>query len=62
MLKDTKYVLNNEFKKPKSQAQSVTKVKEIKKRVNESAWYFDQRLKCLLQQANLQISDEKHKD
>ena len=29
-LKDTKGALNNEFKKPKSQAQYVTEVKEIK--------------------------------
>jgi len=48
-----KDALNNEFKKRKSQAQSVTEVKEIKQKVNEYAWVFDQRLKCLLQQANM---------
>lgn len=45
MLKDTKDTLNNEFKKPKLQSQLVTEVKEIKKKVNEFAWDFDQRLK-----------------
>ena len=34
-LKDTKDAMNNEFKKPKSQAQSVTEVKEIRQKVNE---------------------------
>lgn len=49
MLKDTKDALNNEFKKPKSQAQYVMKVHEIKQRVNEFEWGFDQILKCVLQ-------------
>ena len=48
-LKDMKDVLNNEFKKPKSQVKSLIEVKEIQKKVNEFAWDFDQRLKCLLQ-------------
>ena len=61
-LKETKDALNNEFKNPNSQAQCVTEVKEIKQKVNESAWDFDQWLKCLLQQASLQISNDKHKD
>jgi len=52
-LKATKDALNNDFKKPKSQAQFVTEFKEIKWKVNESSWDFDQSLKCLLQQANL---------
>ena len=37
-LKDTKDALNNEFKKPKSQAQYVIEVKEIKLKMNGSAW------------------------
>lgn len=52
-LKDTKDALNNEFNKRKSQSQFITGVKEIEQKVNEFAWDFDQRLKCLLQQANL---------
>ena len=59
---ETQQVLNNEFKKPKSQAQLVIEFKEIKQRVNESAWDFDQRLKCLIQQANRRITDDRHRD
>lgn len=62
MLKEVKDVLNNEFKKPKSQAQSVTEVKKIQQKVNESVWDFDQRLKCLLQQDNKKITDDQCKD
>ena len=47
-LNDTKDALNNEFRKPKSQAQYVIEVKEIKEKVNESAWDIHKRLKCLL--------------
>lgn len=46
---ETQQVLNSEFKKPKSQTQSVIELKEIQQRVNESMWEFDQRLKCLIQ-------------
>ena len=60
-LKNTKDALHNEFWNVKSQAQFVNEIKEIKK-VNEFAWDFDQKLKCLLQQANLKISDKQHKD
>lgn len=48
-LKYTKDALNNEFKKPKSHAQLLIEVKEIKQKVNEFVWDFDQRLKFLLQ-------------
>lgn len=46
---ETEQVLNSEFKKPKSQAQSVAEFKEIQQRVNGFAWDFDQILKCLIQ-------------
>lgn len=49
---ETQKALNNEFKKSKSQAQSLTEFKEIRQRVNESTWDFDQRLKCLIPEAN----------
>lgn len=47
-LTETQQPLNNEFKKPKSQAQSVTKFKEIQQRLSESSWDLDQRLKLLI--------------
>ncbi len=45
---EMKKALNNELKKPKSQAQSITEVKEIQQKVNDFVWDFDQSLKCLL--------------
>ena len=47
-LVETKTTLNVEFRKPKSQAQCVTKIKDMKKTTKESMWDIDQRLKCLL--------------
>lgn len=47
-----KNALNTEFKKPKSQSQCITKIKEIKQVVNETTWDVDHRLKCLMEQAN----------
>jgi len=41
-LANTKDVLNAEFRKLNLQAQCVTKIKEIKQRVNESTWNIDQ--------------------
>lgn len=58
----TKNTLNVEFKKPKLQSQCITKIKEIKQVVNEIAWDVDQRLKCLIGQANFHISNELHKE
>ena len=41
-------VLFEEFKKPKSKAQHITKLKEIKQFPNEKIWDFDQQLKTLM--------------
>ena len=40
--------LNKEFKKPKSESQYITELKEIKKMPHELVWDFDQRFKTLL--------------
>ena len=37
-----------EFQKPKLEAQYITKLKEIKKFLNETVWDFDQRFKTLM--------------
>jgi hypothetical protein len=39
--------LITEFKKPKSESQCITELKEIKQRVAEPVWEFDQRFKTL---------------
>jgi hypothetical protein len=55
-------VLSAEFKKPKSESQCITKLKEIKKRVVEPIWEFDQRLKTLKGCLSFQIPNEKNKE
>ena len=37
-----------EFKKPKSESQCITELKEIKQKPNESEWEFDKKFKTLL--------------
>ena len=51
-----------EFKKPKSESQSITKLKEIQQKRGESVWDFDQRFKVLLDQVSFTIGPEQHKE
>jgi hypothetical protein len=51
-----------EFKKPKSESQCITELKEIKQKVVEPVWEFDQRFKTLAGRLNFQIPDEKNKE
>jgi hypothetical protein len=46
-LNKIKTALSAEFKKPKSESQCITELKEIKQKVAEPVWEFDQRLKTL---------------
>jgi hypothetical protein len=57
-----KTVLIYEFKKPKSELQCITKLKEIKQRIVEPVWEFDQRFKTLTCHLSFQILDEKKKE
>jgi hypothetical protein len=61
-LNDIKNALSAELKKPKSESQCITELKEIKKKVNEPVWEFDQRLKTLTCHLSFQIPDEQHKE
>jgi hypothetical protein len=51
-----------EFKKPKSESQCITELKEIKQRVVESVWEFDQRFKTLTSHLIFQIPNEQNKE
>ena len=51
-----------EFKKLKSEAQYITKLKEIKQFPNETIWDFDQGFKTLMAWVSFQISDVQHKE
>jgi hypothetical protein len=47
-LNENKNALIAEFKKPKSESQCITELKEIKQKVVEPVWGFDQRFKTLI--------------
>jgi len=59
-LTETKTTLNKEFTKPKSDLHSIVGFKEITMRVDETPWELDQRLKCVIREANMQITDGQH--
>jgi hypothetical protein len=61
-LNDIKTALSAEFKKPKSESQFITKLKEIKQRVVEPILEFDQRFKTLTGRLIFQIPDEQNKE
>jgi hypothetical protein len=61
-LNHIKNALIVEFKKPKSKSQCITKLKEIKKKVVEPVWEFDQRFKTLTGRLTFHIPDEQNKE
>jgi len=52
---DTQTALNKEFDRPKSETQSVVGFKEIMMRIGETPWELDQRLKCGIREANMNL-------
>ena len=61
-LDETRKGLLEEFKKPKFEAQYITKLKEIKQFPNEMLWDFDQRFKTVMAQVSFNMSDVQHKE
>jgi hypothetical protein len=61
-LNQIKNALIADFKKPKSESKCITKLKEIKKKVVELVWEFDQRFKTLTGRLTFQIPDEQNKE
>ena len=61
-LGNIKAAMIKEFKKPKSESQCITELKEIQQRHNESVWDFDQRFKVLLDQVSFTIGPVQHKE
>ena len=62
ILADIKKAMIKEFKKPKSNSQSITELKEIQQKRGESVWNFDQRFKVLLDHVSFTIGLEQHKE
>jgi hypothetical protein len=61
-LNDIKTALSAEFKKPKLESQCIIELKEIKQKVTETAWEFDQRFQTLTDHLSLQIPNEMNKE
>ena len=57
-----KVAIKEQFKKPKSFAQCVTKLKEICQELNESVWEVDQPLKRTIRDGGFTIDDTQHKE
>ena len=51
-----------EFKKPKSESQCITELKDIKQLPTETVWDFDQKFKALIDQVSFVLPPEQHKE
>jgi hypothetical protein len=61
-LAEIKQALLKEFKKPKSESQYITELKEIKQVQTESVWDYDQRFKDVMGRLTFQIPDQQHQE
>ena len=61
-LAQVRATLIGEFKKPKSESQCITELKEIKQKPTELVWEFDQKLKTLLDQVSFDITIQQHQE
>ena len=52
----------SKFRKPKSESQCITEIKEIKQALAETMLDFDQRFKTLMAKVSFQMSDVQHKE
>ena len=59
---DIQHVLNKEFSRPKFEAQSIVGFKEIAMQLGETPWELDQRLKCKICKANMNLTDRQHRE
>jgi len=53
-------VLNGEFNRPKSETQSIIRFKEIAMLPSETPWDLDQKLKSMIREANMTLTDGQH--
>ena len=51
-----------EFKKPKSESQCITELKDIKQLPTKSVWDFDQKFKALIDQVSFEFAPEQHRE
>ena len=51
-----------EFKKPMSESQCITELKDIKQLPTETVWDFDQKFKALIDQVIFSLPPKQHKE
>ena len=61
-LAQVRNALITKFKKPKSESQFISKLKEIKQKPIETVWEFDQKFKTLLDQVIFDIAPQQHQE
>lgn len=59
-LVDIHTALNKLFSRPKSEAESIVGFKEIAMKLGVRPWELDQRLKCKIHGANMNLTDGQH--
>jgi len=57
---DIQTMLDNEISRPKLEAQSIIRFKEITMLPGKTLWDLDQRLKCTIHEANMTLIDGQH--
>lgn len=60
VLADIQTMLNKEFSRPKCKEKSIVGFKEIMMKPGETPWDLDQRLKCMIHEANMNLTDGQH--
>ena len=58
---DIHTTVKKEFNRPKSEAQSIIGFKEILILPSLTPWELDQRLKCIICEVNMTLTDRKHR-
>ena len=61
-LLEVKLAMITKFKKPKSESQCITELKEIKQKPTEYMWEFDQKFKTLLSQVLFDINVQQYRE
>lgn len=57
---DMQTTLNREFSRPKFEVQWIVGFKEITMLPRKTPWELDQRLKCMIREANMNLTDGQH--
>ena len=61
-LEEIRHAMISKFRKPQSESQCITKIKEIKYALVETIWDFDQQFKMQRAKVGFQMSDVQHKE